>query len=356
MVGRAAASSAFPYGKLARGMLRRLRRAAAAGGVLLLSYSPSAAQTFEAAGARPAGMAGAFVAVADDASAVYWNPAGLAGGSYFSLVFDYNGAEAHDPEGPVSGSQSAMFLSAAMPALGLTYYRLRTSRVDDAFPVQPGAPVPLGPASRVTSLVTHHTGITLVQSLTEHIAIGTTLKLVRGIATAGFVAPGDREELLDEVDDVIGRGTTKFDADIGVIATFGSARVGFTARNVGDHEFESAGAGGSLTLPRQLRVGAAFTAATGLLLAADVDLRSVPGTTGLVRNVAAGGEARVLRRAAVRAGFRFNTRDDQPAGRAPVGTGGISYAAFGSVLLDGHVSWGGDSSDRGWGVGARVVF
>ena len=37
-------------------------------------------------GSRAAGMGGAFVAVADDASAVYWNPAGFAAGSFFSLV------------------------------------------------------------------------------------------------------------------------------------------------------------------------------------------------------------------------------------------------------------------------------
>ena len=39
---------------------------------------PAGAQTFEAVGTRAAGMAGAFVAVADDASAAYWNPAGFA--------------------------------------------------------------------------------------------------------------------------------------------------------------------------------------------------------------------------------------------------------------------------------------
>ena len=38
-------------------------------------------------------MGGAFVAVADDASAVYWNPGGLAAAAYFSLVVDRNTVE-----------------------------------------------------------------------------------------------------------------------------------------------------------------------------------------------------------------------------------------------------------------------
>ena len=37
----------------------------------------AAAQTAEVVGTRALGMGGAFVAVADDPSAVYWNPAGL---------------------------------------------------------------------------------------------------------------------------------------------------------------------------------------------------------------------------------------------------------------------------------------
>ena len=43
-------------------------------------------EAFECIGTRAQGMGGAFVGVADDASAVYWNPAGLAGGAYFSLA------------------------------------------------------------------------------------------------------------------------------------------------------------------------------------------------------------------------------------------------------------------------------
>ena len=35
-------------------------------------------------------MGGAFTAVADDASAAFWNPAGFASGSFFSLVLDTN--------------------------------------------------------------------------------------------------------------------------------------------------------------------------------------------------------------------------------------------------------------------------
>ena len=71
-----------PYAKLSR-MNRMLRLL---GVVVLGGLMPAAAtaQTFETVGTRAAGMGGAFVAVADDASAVYWNPAGLASAAYLS--------------------------------------------------------------------------------------------------------------------------------------------------------------------------------------------------------------------------------------------------------------------------------
>ena len=45
--------------------------------VALSTASDSLAQTDLVLGARPQGLGGAYVALADDANGVYWNPAGL---------------------------------------------------------------------------------------------------------------------------------------------------------------------------------------------------------------------------------------------------------------------------------------
>jgi hypothetical protein len=58
----------------------------------------------------------------------------------------------------------------------------------------------------------------------------------------------------------------------------------------------------------------------------------------------------------VRSGFRVSTIDDEPAGRRPVVSVGGSYAVFGSLLVDGQATLGSTAGDRGWGLGARVVF
>jgi F plasmid transfer operon, TraF, protein len=328
--------------------------------VLGILATPAAAQTFEVAGARAAGMGGAFVAVADDASAVYWNPAGLAMGAFFSGVIDYNSARANREGDPRAGSQSATFLGIGMPALGLTYYRLRATTVESQAVPAGRLDVPRtldgADVARGSSLISHHLGVTLVQSLTDSIAIGTTLKAVRGVAATALVAARDRDDQLDDADDLVGSASTEFDADIGVMAVIGTIRAGLTVRNVREPEFDVPDGTESLTLHRQVRAGIAMTPTPQLLVSADLDLRSVPGTAGLVRNFAAGAEARVHDRALVRGGFRLNTKGDQPGGRAPVGTVGGSYAIVSSVYLDGQATFGSDQADRGWGLGARVVF
>ena len=48
------------------------------------------AQLFESFGIRAQGMGGAFVAVADDATATWWNPAGVASGAYFNALLEYD--------------------------------------------------------------------------------------------------------------------------------------------------------------------------------------------------------------------------------------------------------------------------
>ena len=63
-------------------------RTAFAAGLIAGTALPANAQIYEIVGTRAQGMGGAFVAVADDATATWWNPAGLATGAYFSSVVE----------------------------------------------------------------------------------------------------------------------------------------------------------------------------------------------------------------------------------------------------------------------------
>ncbi len=79
-------------------------------------------------GARALGMGGAFVSLADDASATYWNPAGLVGLETREALgmhaTQFDGVESHD----VLGVASPLRRGGADAALGLTLIRLA---VDD---------------------------------------------------------------------------------------------------------------------------------------------------------------------------------------------------------------------------------
>ena len=68
---------------------------------ITLGAATASAQSFDPVTTRAAGMAGAFVAVTDDASAVYWNPAALASGAVFSLLIDRTSAGPHWTSQPI---------------------------------------------------------------------------------------------------------------------------------------------------------------------------------------------------------------------------------------------------------------
>src|SRR5688500_852853 len=106
---------------------------------LVTSAGPAVGQSAPPVGVRAAGMGGAFTAVADDASAVVWSPAGLATGSFFSLAVDRNALD----------RRSATLIALGTPPLGLSYYRTATGE---------------SPIGR-HSLVAHHAGVTVVQSV-----------------------------------------------------------------------------------------------------------------------------------------------------------------------------------------------
>src|SRR6478735_5595685 len=105
---------------------------------LLVLSRPVVAQTFDIVGTRAAGMGGAFVAVADDASATYWNPAGLVTGSVVSAVAEvargeFEGAPIGGANPPVFGfgGQGSTLVALGTWPVGATFYRLSgaTARV-----------------------------------------------------------------------------------------------------------------------------------------------------------------------------------------------------------------------------------
>jgi hypothetical protein len=312
-------------------------------GLLVLPLQVGA-QSLDAVGTRAQGMGGAFVGVADDASAVYWNPAGLAGGAYFSLVIDGNTAETVPDGLPNASARSGWLLALATPALGLSYTRTQTTTVRPSFGIPEN--------SHVESLLTQHVGVTLVQSIIDQLAVGATVKLVRGIAAAADVPGNDREQLLEDID-LIGHGSNKVDLDIGVMAVAPFGRAGLTIRNVTEPSFET-GAADELPLQRQVRAGGSVILLPNWKLAGDVDLLETDGPFGDFREVSLGTEAQVTRRLTARSGVRFNTAAE--IGAAPAVSVGGSFAVMGSVQIDGQYTGGSDKALRGWGIAGRVVF
>jgi hypothetical protein len=320
--------------------------------VLLGWGSGAAAQSFESVGTRAAGMGGAFVAVADDASAAYWNPAGFASGNFFSLLLDSTSSKS-DPAEPDGARKERSFLFAmGMPALGLSYYQVRLDTVStERGPKAVGARAEEPDEVRVQTLITHHTGATVLQSIGPGIAVGATLKVVRGIASSPVVPDGRRETLLDQASELRGKGSSRFDTDIGVMKAGSLFKAGLTIRNVTNPEFETP-EGDRVRLRRQARAGVAIVPLDGWVVDADLDLTSTPGVLGPVRDFAVGTEGRLGRNAFIRGGLRTNTRHSSETAVAA----GASYMLVTSFLIDAQVTGGDARTNRGWGISARFVY
>src|SRR5215207_7164776 len=94
--------------------------------------SPAVAQSFESVGERAIGMAGAFVAVANDSSATWWNPAGLATGPFLDVALGGHTATA---DGRIPASRTRVWsLAVGTPPLGVSYYRFEITDIRAAAP------------------------------------------------------------------------------------------------------------------------------------------------------------------------------------------------------------------------------
>jgi len=270
-------------------------------------------------------MAGAFVAVADDATSTWWNPAGLATGPYMSGIVEHGRA-------PGEAGQERLGIAFAVPSLGLSYYRLRISAIPPSGSTgSPGA----GrqdqgtTGTRLPANVLSQFGATVGQSLGEHLVVGTTLKLLLADQTRG-------------------------DLDVGAMASFGSARVAVAVKNVREAELTA----GGLPVPfgRQVRVGGAYSPrlrGTATMVAAfDADLTRTLTADGDERHLAGGLELWLRDRVGVRGGIEINTL----GAARPSFSGGASAALRQRLYVDAQVTQGEDEATKGCGLALRVAF
>jgi hypothetical protein len=317
---------------------------------LLVAPVTAGAQTFESVGNRAQGMGGAFVAVADDATMSWWNPAGVAIAGQLSALFErgqWTDPAVHPAMGPAIRNTDTGF-ALALPGFGLSYYRVD---LIEARPAGATGPEAEGPQAVLRKFAVSQYGATTGQSIGQALTIASTAKLVRIGAVSAVSQSGDALDIADDLDVPV---ETKGDIDLGVMSSLGPLRLGFTLKHLFEPEFESVG--GRIVLERQARLGAAFRAGspgpgTGLTVAFDTDLTRTPTLFGDVRHIAVGTEWRLRRWLGARGGFSSNT-----VGEArPSWSGGLSLGASG-FFVDGALTFGRDESKEGWNIGVRLAL
>lgn len=307
-----------------------------------MSAQASAQTSFEVVGSRALGMGGAFVAVADDPTAVFWNPAGLASGQPAGATIEWvrfrNGNQKATPSaGP--WKRSAKFVSLGTWPIGISYANYDEARL------VPGA----GGTLEAQRFSTKQYGATVLQTLVEGLVIGTTLKYVRGTVGTGPAVEATVSEALDAGADRDGVSSGTFDLDAGAMFDGRVFRLGWTMRNLRSPRFDGP-EGTAIQLKRQSRVGLAILPADGLIFALDLDVNTADLLTGPQRMLALGAERLFSPRFAVRGGARWNLEGV----RTTIGTVGASIAIKPGTWLDGHFTHGRARGEHGFGVALRA--
>ena len=327
--------------------------------LIIITATNSSAQIVESVGTRALGMGGAFVAVAADSTATWWNPAGLATGPYSDISLGRSIVNLEKTETSSARRDRVSWLTAAAPVVGLSYYRLRITDIRGVGPT--GQPTVNREDTRtgvsVRSLAASEFGVTVVQSVLPGVHAGATLKYVRGTVRVG-ADDGSRSDsdLLDAGDDLEGGDArNQFDLDAGLMFVAGPVRLGAVMRNIRKPDFGTDAT--PFTLPRQTRIGAVIDAEQAggppFIAAIDADVRAYATGTGDRRVVALGAERWLwTKRIAVRGGARFNT----VGAKERAATAGGSVAVRNGLYLEGYIVHGGSEAERGWGLGARVSF
>jgi hypothetical protein len=324
-------------------MLTRTRRPLALVVAFILWSTPAFGQVrFEILGARALGMAGAFVAVADDASAFHWNPAGTLKSGVFGMTFGWDDLQFGDrnlPPAPGLAGGSNLLTSVAGSPLGVSYGYLKLAQVVGVR--EDGTAI-------VQALTVHHLGATYSQSLLPGLVIGATGKYLKGTPTIGESTAPTARDAFNEALGWSGSSSSKFDLDVGVLGSYGPVRAGVTFKNLLEPTFTGDN-GLAFQLRRLIRVGIAVLPTDGLTLAFDMDLDTADPLVGLRRMMALGGEFSLGSSVALRGGLRWSRDGDWQ----PIWAAGASIRIYTGSWIDGYATYSREN-DRGFGIALRA--
>ena len=224
-------------------------------------------------GVRAIGMGGAFTTVADDASAIFWNPAGLASIRHQELM----GSHARPYHDAVRDSYAA-FLLPLSPNLAAALDWSNSGVDDDGL-----------------DWGENRFDLAVSANISPVVALGVNGKLITTGTTWGGVDYGSG---------------TGFGLDAGVLVKpMPRLRVGAVVQDVFDTRIHFSGGVSEVAYPRNLRIGASYALARFARLAVDLDDRSHIGA-----------EYFPVKQWGLRAGFQHSLRSEDDAVVTSLGT------------------------------------
>ena len=243
---------------------------------LLFAGNVSAQSRVMNLGARAAGMGGAFTGVADDNSAFYWNPAGIAFGTFLSGGV-YHGQDEADRDGRMFVDR-ASGLSLRYTFMGAAFTQFRQN-VDG------------------NGLDTFDLAVSVLQSLP-----------VDNLVVAGNVHYLSGTTIFDGTE----ADSSSWDVDLGVMYEPNlNVRVGVMLSHLREARFVVPETDERLQLERHARAGVSFRLPQSFLIAFDADLSKQGTPDDEWREIALGVEKVFLEnRAYARAGLSAQTSSD----------------------------------------------
>lgn len=272
-------------------------------------------------GARAAAMGGAFTGVADDSTGFYWNPAGIAFGSFLAAGF-YRGEDESDRDGRLFEDRaSGLALNYTFMGVAFTEFRQRTSAHDGS-----------------SGLDTFDVAVSVLQSLpVDNLVVAGNVHYLSGTTVLG------RQELQSD----------SWDVDIGVMyEPARDVRFGLMVSHLREARFDLPN-DGRLRVPRHARAGVSFRLPRAYLVAVDVDLSNQGPDTDERREISLGAEKAIFeRRAFVRGGVRVETGSE--LGSRPAFSVGAGVQIW-VLRLEGAYRGSSESRDEGYWFGISLA-